>query len=151
MHIHFRVLSYKDTEWLRILRNKNKGWFLNPNEIHPYSHLDWFFTSVKRGDVNLLIYNELNEPIGFISVYEITPDGYASIGRMMVDENHRHKGYMTRTMIKVMELCKNFYDIKELRLEVKAENVIARELYTKMGFTVQGFTKDTYIMRKSLV
>jgi RimJ/RimL family protein N-acetyltransferase len=147
MNISFKLLSLRNLEFVRLLRNENREWFINSREIDPIAHAMWFALE-NLGNLNLVIYLDSYEPVGFISLYNITPDGRANIGRMMVSSNHKHQGIMTRAIIKVFALCQEFFGIYELVLEVKNSNVIARTLYTKLGFTTYGFTKDTTIMRK---
>jgi RimJ/RimL family protein N-acetyltransferase len=150
MTIHFELLGVGDQEFLRSLRNENRLWFMDSREINQEDQYSWIRDYKRLKELNLIILDSSNnEKVGFISVYDICED-YAKIGRMITAQGFKHKGYMKYAMIKAFKLAKEFFGIKELILEVKSSNIIARDLYTKMGFITYGFTKDTLIMRKVL-
>lgn len=144
----FEILGRRHLEWLKNLRNQNKEWFMDSQQVDIEETETWFRNSSNAGDLNLVIKNE-EERIGFISVYNIF-GGVANIGRMMIEDKYKHQGYMERAMIHVFDICRNQLKLDELTLEVKASNIIARDFYSKMGFIVRGFTADTYIMRKAI-
>jgi RimJ/RimL family protein N-acetyltransferase len=149
MPLSFEVLGRRHLDWLKDLRNNNREWFIDSKLIlHNEMQELWFRLSSARGDLNLVIKDE-GQLVGFISVYNISGD-IANIGRMMVDNKFKHQGYMLKSLIKVFEICKKHLGIAELVLEVKNENIIARDLYTKMGFVAFGLTSRTVIMRKIL-
>lgn len=150
MDIHFELLSFIDSNLLRELRNENKHCFLDTREISIEEQHRWVKDIKRLRELNLFILDSSNnEKVGFISLYDICRD-CAKIGRMMMLRDYRHQGYMKRAMIKVFRLAKDFFGIKELLLEVRQENIIARDLYVKMGFVTYGLTKEFLIMRKFL-
>lgn len=150
MDIHFEMLSRRSSEFLRTLRNENREWFSDDRELSLESHLMWIDSPARMKELNLIIKDAENkDKVGFISIYDISND-YATIGRMMVVNTAKHKGYMKKAMIKAFELARRFFGIKELTLTVKKSNIIARDLYTKMGFMTYGFTDKLLIMRKIL-
>lgn len=149
MKLSFEVLSTRHLDWLRSLRNQNRKWFLDSREIEKQNQEVWFRASSNNGDLNLVIKGEEEEKrVGFISVYNIK-NNTASIGRMMIDDEFKHQGYMERAMIYVFDICR-LLGLKTLSLEVKHENTNARSLYTKMGFVTYGYTPGTITMRKML-
>ncbi len=150
MRLNFSLLNKGKLEWLRNLRNQNKEWFINNRIIEHEDHVLWFQRSTQTGDLNLVIHDEESgEAVGFLSIYNIYGE-CANIGRMMIDDKYKHQGYMGRAIIKAFDLAKIYFGIHYLVLEVKNENVIARDLYTKMGFVTYGFTSHTLIMKKIL-
>lgn len=151
MDIHFELLSRGTSEFLRNLRNENRQWFSDTKEINLESHAIWMNAPNRLKELNLIIKDSGNgEKVGFISVYDISPDGHAIIGRMMIVNTMKHQGYMKRAMIKVFELVRKYFGIRELVLTVKKENVIAVDFYIMMGFLTYGFTDKLHIMRKML-
>lgn len=154
MAIHFELLNRQNLEDLRKLRNENREWFINSKEISYEEQWVWF---LNRGYITqefIFLIKDSNLPnkyIGAISLYNVNSDGhFANIGRMMVANEFKHQGYMKRAMILMFEFAQKFLGIRELTLEVKNSNIIARDFYTKMGFITYGITKDTLIMRKVL-
>lgn len=152
MGIRFELLNHRHLEWLRNLRNTNREWFFNKDEIkEPELQQLWARISSDRGDLNLVIFDtNTDERVGFISLYEISPGGLAKVGRMMTVEHFKHQGYMQKALIKVCDIAKNHLGIKELTLEVLNSNIIARDFYVKMGFVTYGLTSEYMIMRKYL-
>lgn len=150
MKLYFEVLGRRHLEWLRNLRNQNRQWFMDNRELSPIDQTLWFGRSCDSGDLNLVIKSMDGERVGFISVYDISIEGRAIIGRMMTDDKFKHQGYMERALIEVLTLCKDLLGIEELSLTVKKENIPARDLYVKFGFITYGLTTETLIMRKRL-
>lgn len=151
MDIIFELLSKGTSEFLRVLRNENRKWFSDEREISPEAQWEWIINPNRQKELNLIIKDSENrDKIGFISIYDISLDGHATIGRMMTVNSFKHKGYMKRAMIKAFRLAKEYFGLKELVLTVKKENVVAVDFYTKMGFMTYGFTDKIYIMRKAL-
>jgi RimJ/RimL family protein N-acetyltransferase len=143
-------LGKRHLEWLRCLRNANREWFNDSRLIETHEQqYRWFRESTDRGDLNLVIRDaDSDDLVGFISVYEILPGGSAVIGRMMIGEKFKRQSYMERAIIRVFDICKYAMAMSHLNLEVKSENIPARQLYSKLGFVDYGFTANTRIMRK---
>lgn len=150
MKSHFEVLGIKHLVWLAALRNQNHEWFINDKIVDITQTLAWFKLSSEDGDLNLVIKTFEGDKVGFISVYDFNYGGVATIGRMMVDDKYKHKGYMESALINALDICKRFLGLDELVLEVKKSNIPARELYSKFGFITYGITQETLIMRKRL-
>lgn len=148
MKSHFEVLSAKHLDWMTNVRNQNREWFMNSQPVEFKDTETWFEKSTDNGDLNLVIKTFGGDRVGFISVYNISPDGSATIGRMMVHDKFKHQGYMEGAMIGVLDICKRYLGIESLTLEVKKNNIPARDLYCKFGFVTFGITRDTLIMRK---
>lgn len=148
MKLTFEVLGRRHLDWLRNLRNENRGWFLDSREVNAIDEGLWFRYSTDTGDLNLVL-KDGEERIGFISIYN-TSGGGAVVGRMMVESKHKRKGYMEKALINIFDICRRYLGIEELRLEVKKENLPARDLYCKLGFLTFGITQETLIMRKML-
>lgn len=148
MALTFEVLGRRHLDWLMNLRNQNRKWFMNSEEITFDRQCGWFKNSSESGDLNLVMVDpDSYDRIGFISLYQFNGGG-ATIGRMMTDDKFKHQGYMEKAMIKVFTICTHILGLHSLTLEVKRENLIACDLYVKMGFTTIGITQHTYIMRK---
>lgn len=151
MGLSFEILGRRHLQWLTNLRNQNREWFFDDTEATLLSTETWFLQSCNRGDLNLVIRDpDSDDMVGFISLYAMTPGGCASIGHMMVDDKFKHQGYMEKAMCKVFDLARSYFRLCYLVLEVKKENIPARQLYSKLGFVTYGFTTDRLIQRKML-
>lgn len=150
MALIFKVLGKRHLTWLTALRNQNKEWFLNTKYVDISDTENWFKESSEKGDLNLIIEDiSSDERVGFISLYNMY-GGSANIGRMMIDDKFKRQGYMEKAMCKIFDIAKNTLGLDHLVLEVKNENLPARQLYARLGFVTFGFTQNTCIQRKIL-
>ncbi|MCJ7841978.1 GNAT family N-acetyltransferase [Lederbergia sp. NSJ-179] len=83
--------------------------------------------------------------VGFISMYYDDGDGnyeHSSYGvfKMMIDKCYQGKGYGKEAMIKAIDFSRSFPHGKArvVELTYKPENVIAKNLYTSLGFVETG-------------
>ncbi len=76
--------------------------------------------------------------VGFImwGKVEHLPDFW--ISRLMIDRQHRRKGYAEGAMKSVMEELSMKPDFNQLFLSFEPENTVASKLYEKLGFEDTG-------------
>ena len=92
-----------------------------------------FHTEISRNDSLYLVVLQNQCVIGLIGVHF---DGSnAHITNLMVDSSWQKLGIGTYLIKKVIEIAKN-KNCKELSLEVRVDNLTAKNLYCKLGFTV---------------
>ncbi|GIN70241.1 N-acetyltransferase [Bacillus sp. J14TS2] len=83
--------------------------------------------------------------VGFIMMYYDDGDGHyehSSYGvfKMMIDKRYQGKGYGRETMIKAIDFSRSSPHGKArvVELTYKPENVVAKNLYTSLGFVETG-------------
>jgi ribosomal-protein-alanine N-acetyltransferase len=93
-----------------------------------------------------LVY-EGEEPMGFlIATVDQLPWGemrYAHIQNLAVDPRHRRRGVARELLAKLSEICEKT-QIKNLRLEVRADNRGAMKFYKRQGFKVKRRIRHFY-------
>ena len=158
--INIRPLSKED------LTYKIK-WYNDPR-INKYLHyekpftynttLEWF-EKIKNDETrfeNVIEYRETNEyiPVGIIGLFSIDyKNKKAGIYITIGDINFQRKGIAYNAMVKFMKYCFQKYGLQKIYLYTDVENVVAQNLYKKVGFTKEGvlrrelFFKGRYIDR----
>jgi diamine N-acetyltransferase len=87
-------------------------------------------------------------PVGFL-MYGFNfehPKQQAFIIRLMVDENHQHKGYGRFGMQKMLELFRADEHIRVVGISYEPENEAARKLYASLGFEETGEMVDGEVL-----
>ena len=87
-------------------------------------------------------------PVGFL-MYGFNfehPKQQAFIIRLMVDENHQHKGYGRFGMQKMLELFRADERIRAVGMSYEPENEAARRLYASLGFEETGEMIDGEVL-----
>lgn len=69
--------------------------------------------------------------IGYISVTNIYEE--CNLVKIIIDENHRKKGYATKLINKVLNDAVE-KQVQKVYLEVRSNNIPAKNLYEKIGF-----------------
>lgn len=100
-----------------------------------------------NGDNLILVATHENSIVGFISVQRgvqrrIRHTAYIVIG---IRESFRGKGIGSKLFNK-LDLWAGDNNIKRLELSVICSNVVAKHLYEKNGFTVEGVKKNSMII-----
>lgn len=85
--------------------------------------------------------NEKNEIIGYAGIWQ--PDDEAHITNIVTKKIYRNKKIGTRMLEELLKIAKN-RQIKDITLEVNANNKIAISLYKKYNFKEIGLRKKYY-------
>lgn len=98
-------------------------------------------TIANKDDSSIFIYKIIdensNEMIGTIELFEIDKINMtAKVGRYLIDEAYRGKGYGGIALKQMVNMCFNEYGIKKVFLNVFDYNIWAIECYKKVGFSV---------------
>lgn len=100
------------------------------------------------------IYND-NTMVGFLMLSFKAEDNTKDenqywLCRLMIDKNHQRKGYGKESILKVLELIKEFSFNKKaaVYLSYEPENNIARKLYSSLGFQETGEIEEGEIVAK---
>jgi len=86
--------------------------------------------------------NSMNKVIGYIGMWVIFDEGH--ITNIAVHPAYRHQGvakFLLTNFIKIAREKK----VKHLTLEVRRSNIIAQNLYQKMGFVHMGVRRKYYL------
>lgn len=142
--VFLRPLEGEDLERMRILRNRNRHFFVSSDEITEEAQQRWYEAYLIRENDYMfsIFYRELW--VGVVSLYAVNLKcGQAEFGRLMIDREAAGVGGLgvdtTRTACKIAFEQLN---IQTVILEVYADNAAAQITYLKAGFIPEGMTCD---------
>ena len=116
--IELRLITTKDLEWARRIRNNNRQYFFDQEIITKKKMDKWFLEHTSKF---FIIWVD-KKRIGTISV------NTKELGNVLILPEYRKKGIFT----KVMQIVKSNYYV--LYLHVKSDNLEAIKAYKKVGF-----------------
>ena len=102
------------------------------------------YISLVEKNSTLMPYAVFNDEtmVGFIMMEYYIENGESiyEIGRLMIDKNHQGKGYGKDTMIKAIDIIKEFPcgPAKQIGISYIPNNNIAKKLYASLGFEETG-------------
>lgn len=88
-----------------------------------------------------VIATEDDEVVGYGGMWHVINEGH--ITNIAVDKKHRNMGIATMIINKLTEIAAE-KEMIGLTLEVRLSNVAAKNLYTKLGFKLEGIRKEYY-------
>jgi len=80
--------------------------------------------------------------VGYCGIYLILDEG--QIGNIGILPEFRSRGFGLALMDHIISFCEKS-DIKTITLEVRESNMVARNLYTKLGFVIVGSRRNYYV------
>ena len=89
-----------------------------------------------------------SELIGFIGLYNLSPNGSAEISLAIFDKKNRRLGYGTRAFNLLTQNLKQY--TPEIRARVKEDNQAAVSFWAKLGFEELGDIDDMKLMSVNL-
>ncbi len=81
-----------------------------------------------------IIYNEKNEPIGFINLCKWLGCGDAYSWSYLIDKKYQGKGYGKQAAQLAVNILKSANAFKRIKLATEACNTKAQQLYISLGF-----------------
>jgi len=142
--IKIKPLIYENIEDMRILRNKNRNFFVSSKEISSEQQEKWFQNYIVKEDDYLFSVFYEDIWIGTVSIYDIKDD-CAEFGRLMIDKTKvNKKGLGMESTICVCNLAFEKLGIKNIHLEVYKDNIAAIKTYQCARFSIVGECIDNY-------
>ena len=138
--ITLRPLHERDLDVLRQWRNdKNISKFLRPlPEITEEAQLKWYHDYLQDKSIIFFVIEHLRITTGTIAVYNIR-NHEAEIGKIVVGRQDMHgRGIGYNSLLMAMYLGIQCLSIKNFYLEVHENNMPARTIYHKAGFSITG-------------
>lgn len=156
--IRLRPLESRDLPSTRAWRNRDdvRLWFRTTAPVSPEQHAAWWRGYSSRDDDLVFVIEEKLDggavrPVGTISVYAIDREsGRAEFGRLMIGEPAAAGRGLAREATNLLaDYALSGLGLRQLDLEVRADNVRAIALYERSGFT-RGETNDSWLtMRRT--
>lgn len=149
--IQLRPLEEADLELLRLLRNKNRHFFINKNEITADQQSTWFKQYLaKNDDIMFAIRCPTMGFAGAIALYDIDfKKSSAVFGRIVVSENApRFTG--TYAIEALLLFARNILKIKTITCSVLKDNQRAIAIYERVGFCKYASEEGFFLYQKQL-
>lgn len=147
--INLKPITEKDIEVLRHWRNIYAGDFFTSDQITKEQQKQWYQSykdSVGR-DYMWLILDKEGELCGTIALYNVNvSDRTATIGRILVIDAHRGKGYMKEAVQLVSDYALESMRLHKITLQVYLDNAAAIGVYSQCGF--KSVARPVMIMTK---
>jgi diamine N-acetyltransferase len=151
-----RLLEDGDLPMTLAWRNQDsiRQWFLNSSVITPEQHQAWFAQYRHRDDDLVFVIEEtaaLCRPVGQLSLYRIDRGAQrAEFGRLMIgDPAARGRGLARRATARLVEEALGPWGLREVYLEVMANNAPALAIYAECGFDESGRRDGVITMRRT--
>lgn len=131
-------ITKDDITYLMKIRNENNEYFLTTSEITYTRQKEWYASYLKKNNerseyMYILKINDKNCGTG--AIYEIDyQKSQAKIGRFIIEENQRGRGYGDILLKKIMYVAFEKLNLNKIRVEVLANNKQAVKLYLKSDF-----------------
>jgi len=149
--IKLRTVVEEDSDFLITLLNMEeiKNNFPRSVPITKQSHIQ-FIEKLKQSHEYYWIIEKNNIPIGTISIYNINYDhNRAEWGRFVIHPKYCRQGIGTAVLFAIINHGFNKLNLHKLYCYSIPTNLIALNLYSKLGFTIEGVLKDhIYINEK---
>ena len=142
--VSFSIKSYKDNEHIRILNSILSKWLINPkilyftapNIKYPYSINDWISTSYSDENTHTYTIEIDNWIIGHLSAKLNNEINSARLFHLIIDENHRKKGFAKRLIEYVEKKLVTENNINYITLNCVRKNEPAVKLYQSVGYNI---------------
>jgi RimJ/RimL family protein N-acetyltransferase len=137
-NIYLKPISERDIEMLRLWRNHYGTDFFSADYITKEQQRQWYshYMDSAGRDYMWVIISKTGEPSGTIALYNITiSDRHATLGRVLVLEEYRGRGYMEEAVKLVTDYAFNVLRLYKITLSVYLDNAKALAVYSNAGFT----------------
>lgn len=142
--VRLRLLEETDLPQTLAWRNQDhiRRWFLHADVISPEHHRRWFEDYRLRDDDFVFVIEEtqaLRKPVGQVSLYRIDWERLrAEYGRLLIGEGDATgRGLAHEATEVLLRYASGTLGLREVVLEVFADNAAAIAIYTACGFRVR--------------
>lgn len=142
--VQLRLLDEADLPRTLAWRNQDqiRRWFVHSDVITPEQHHRWFEAYQERDDDFVFLIEEtrdLQRPVGQVSLYRIDwARRQAEYGRLMIGEAEASgRGLAREATAVLIRFATTTLGIREIELEVFADNAAAIAIYSACGFRLQ--------------
>lgn len=133
-----RLLDKKDLPFTLNWRNAEefRMWFVTTNIISSQEHEKWFEQYQKKeNDFIFMVTNTAGSICGQLAIYDIDWENKIGVfGRFLVNPAYSGQGLMKKALLGALKMAKDTFQLKELTLQVKSDNLKAIHIYEAGGF-----------------
>ena len=107
----------------------------------PWSEKSFYDELTKNKMAIYIVAKENDEIVGYGGMWHVINEGH--ITNIAVKKQHRKKGIGTKIINALIDIAKE-KEMIGITLEVRVSNDIAKSLYKKSGFIIEGIRKEYY-------
>ena len=155
--VSLRALEPTDLDFIYFWENDPNVWELS-NTLVPFSkfvltqylktqHLDIYSSKQLR----LVIMNHKKRAIGLIDLFDFDPKHKRAGVGILIDVNHRKKGFAKEALELIEDYCFNHLDLKQIYANIGLDNLISKKLFENLGYQKVGVKKDWIKTNKGYV
>lgn len=149
--ILLRPLTWEDIESLRILRNREKDFFLDNSEISEEQQKKWYGKYLLREDDIMFTIKQKSAPLifcGAIALYGIDrAKGVCEIGRTLVDkERCPDKGIGLEATCGACRFAFEVLEIRKIQTQILKTNIRSMKLHQRAGFYVVDSSDERFCL-----
>jgi len=138
--ILLRPVVEQDIESMRNWRNSDwaRNFFLDSSIITKEQQQKWFENYLEKTDDFMFIIEWQGKAVGMVGIYNVNKKpGHAEFGRLLIGEElARGKGIGKKTVELLSKFAMQELKIKQIDLEVFADNERALAIYQKCGYVI---------------
>ena len=142
--ISYSIKSYKDNEHVRILNSVLSKWLSNPKILHftapkiqyPFNINNWISISYNDQNTYTCTIEIDNWIIGHLSAKLNNETNSAHLFHLIIDENHRKKGFAKKLIAHVEKKLVTENKINCITLNCVKKNEQAINLYQSIGYNI---------------
>lgn len=142
--VRLRLLRSSDLQLTLRWRNQDhiRRWFFHSDLITPEQHARWFEQYAERDDDFVFVIEDVqagDQPVGQVALYHVDWQQLrAEFGRLMIGEaSAAGKGLAFAATQLILQIAFQSLGLREVYLEVYADNSRAIAIYTGAGFQVR--------------
>jgi len=146
-HINLRALVLQDLAFLYSIENDESLWELSQIQT-PFSkdvlqkYLETAHNDIKNlKQLRLVITSKINEPLGFIDLFDFDSYNKHAGVSIVLTEAHRGKGYGKDALSVLMNYSFNDLGLHQLYSNVLEDNSVSIRLFESVGFEKVGLKK----------
>lgn len=138
-----KPMEEADIEKMRLLRNRNRNWFVFSGQITREEQKAWYQRYLAQEGDFLFSAFYRDRWIGAGALYDVA-DGQAEFGRLLVDRTAAGRGGLgTEITSAICQIGFQQLSLQAIYLEVYTDNIAAQITYLKAGFKAVGLLEDS--------
>ena len=111
-------------------------------EFDDFWNYNIFKSELENPNSKYIIARIDNKIVGFAGIWKAVDDVH--ITNIVTKKHNRNCGIASKMIEKLLEIARHEEGIKEITLEVNANNIPAKKLYEKFGFSIVGLRRKYY-------
>jgi RimJ/RimL family protein N-acetyltransferase len=140
----FRIIEQFDIEWIRLMHNDPEVLYMltDANPISYFQQIDWYENISRSTKSKRLVFEYQGKAIGLARLDEIDLINKSICVGLDIHSDFRYKGHGKAGLKLLLMYCFEELNMNRAWLLVAEFNLIAFELYKKLGFIYEGIQRQ---------